>query len=53
LAGFGFASDVALSTAIRSGAYDDDLDDIGRALALSTRDQLVVANPSYLASPAT
>jgi hypothetical protein len=53
VAGFGFATDAALSTAIRAGAYDDDLGDIGRALAVSTRDQLLVANPSYLAAPAT
>jgi aminoglycoside phosphotransferase (APT) family kinase protein len=44
----GFDSDAALATAVRSGAFDQDFGDIGRALASATRDQLLVANPSYL-----
>ncbi|HEY4929268.1 MAG TPA: phosphotransferase family protein [Acidimicrobiales bacterium] len=44
----GFTGDTGLAQAIRSGAYDDDLSEVGRALAVSARDQLLVANPSYL-----
>jgi hypothetical protein len=32
--------------------FDHDPGDLGRALAASTRDQLLVANPSYLGDPA-
>jgi aminoglycoside phosphotransferase (APT) family kinase protein len=53
VAGLGFTTDAALSSAIRAGAYDANMDDLGRALAVSTRDQLLVANPSYLADPET
>ena len=53
LAGLGFTTDAALATAIRSGACDADMDSVGRALAKSTRDQLLVANPSYLSDPET
>jgi len=52
LARLGFAGDADLASAIRSGAFDRDEGDIGRALASSTRDQLLVANPSYLEHPA-
>jgi len=48
LANLGFKGDAALATAIRSGSFDDALATIGRVLAPSTRDQLLVANPSYL-----
>ena len=51
LAALGFTGDGALASAIRSGALDDDLVAVGRALAASTRDQLSVANPSYLVDP--
>ncbi|HEY6428411.1 MAG TPA: phosphotransferase family protein, partial [Acidimicrobiales bacterium] len=44
----GHADDAALAAAIRSGAYDDDWATVGAALAASARDQLLVANPSYL-----
>ena len=37
LAGLGFTTDAALATAIRAGAYDDDMNGVGRALARSTR----------------
>ena len=48
LARLGFGTDAALAAAIRSHAFDEDLDGVGRALASSTRDQLLVARPSYL-----
>ena len=48
LAGLGFAGDATLAASIRSGAFDHDLLEVGHALAASTRDQLLVANPSYL-----
>jgi aminoglycoside phosphotransferase (APT) family kinase protein len=44
----GHADDAALAAAVRSGAYDDDWARVGAALAASARDQLLVANPSYL-----
>jgi aminoglycoside phosphotransferase (APT) family kinase protein len=44
----GFEDDAALAAAIRSGAFDDSLADVGALLAESTRDQLLVANPSHL-----
>ena len=52
LAGLGFADDAALVGALRSGALDEDLASVAPALAASARDQLLVANPSYL-PPAT
>jgi aminoglycoside phosphotransferase (APT) family kinase protein len=51
-AGLGFADDAALVAALRSGALDGDLASVAPALAASARDQLLVANPSYL-PPAT
>jgi aminoglycoside phosphotransferase (APT) family kinase protein len=51
LAGLGVASDHDLVTAIRSGRFDDDWQRAGRDLAASARDQLRVANPSYLDRP--
>jgi len=54
LAELGSTDDAALATSIRSGTFDDDLDGVGRILAASARDQLLVANPAYLsASSAT
>ena len=48
LAGLGFADDAALAAAMRSGALDDDWESVAPALAAAARDQLLVANPSYL-----
>lgn len=39
-------------TAIRAGSYDQDLAEVGSFLAGGVRDQLRVANPSYLLDPA-
>ena len=44
----GFDGDRALAVAIRSGACDSGWTAVGTALAMSARDQLLVANPSYL-----
>ena len=44
----GFDSDRTLASAIRSGSCDDEWHAVGSALAVSARDQLLVANPSYL-----
>ncbi|MGD0394714.1 MAG: phosphotransferase family protein [Acidimicrobiales bacterium] len=44
----GFGDDPTLAAAIRAGRYDDDLRGLGAVLAEGTRDQLLVANPSYL-----
>jgi aminoglycoside phosphotransferase (APT) family kinase protein len=46
----GAEDDAALVSAIRQRAHDGDLAGLGAQLAASTRDQLLVANPSYLAS---
>ncbi len=48
LAGLGFADDAALAAALRSGALDAEWESIAPALAAAARDQLLVANPSYL-----
>ena len=48
LRGLGTRDDAALAAAIRMGAYDDRWDEVAGALAASARDQLRVANPSYL-----
>ncbi|MGB7050656.1 MAG: phosphotransferase family protein [Acidimicrobiales bacterium] len=48
LAALGFTGDAALAASIRSGDFDHDLLEVGHALAASTREQLLVANPSYL-----
>ena len=48
LAALGFTEDAALAASIRSGDFDDDFLEVGHALAASTREQLLVANPSYL-----
>jgi aminoglycoside phosphotransferase (APT) family kinase protein len=44
----GFPDDRALAAAIRAGACDGRWTAVGTALAASARDQLLVANPSYL-----
>ncbi len=48
LAGLGFADDAQLAATIRSGALDDDWNAVAPTLAAWARDQLLVANPSYL-----
>ena len=47
LADLGFADDVALASAIRSGDLDDGLDEVGTVLARSVLDELRMANPSH------
>jgi aminoglycoside phosphotransferase (APT) family kinase protein len=51
----GHVDDAALTAVIRYGAYDDDdrWATAAAALAASARDQLLVANPSYLPPPAS
>ena len=51
LAALGFGDDAALSSSLRSGAHDTALSDLGVVLAGAIRDQLLVANPSYLDEP--
>jgi aminoglycoside phosphotransferase (APT) family kinase protein len=51
LAELGYADDVALAAALRAGDLDTTWRRVAPALAASARDQLLVANPSYL--PAT
>ena len=46
----GIADDAALAVAIRSGDFDDGWEPVASALASSARDQLLVANPSYLSA---
>jgi aminoglycoside phosphotransferase (APT) family kinase protein len=48
LAGLGFDDDAALAAALRSGALDGEWELLAPALAVSARDQLLVANPAYL-----
>jgi aminoglycoside phosphotransferase (APT) family kinase protein len=48
LAALGFPGDAALAASIRSGAFDHDFLELAPVLAASTREQLLVANPSYL-----
>ena len=48
LAALGFDDDAALAAALRAGTLDDAWDVVAPALAASARDQLRVANPSYL-----
>jgi Domain of unknown function (DUF6285) len=48
LAALGFADDAALAAALRAGALDADWAQVAPALAATARDQLLVANPSYL-----
>jgi aminoglycoside phosphotransferase (APT) family kinase protein len=49
----GHRDDAALAAAIRSGEYDGEFETVAAALAASARDQLLVANPSYLPPPAS
>jgi aminoglycoside phosphotransferase (APT) family kinase protein len=50
----GHEDDAGLAAAIRAGAYGDgEWGDVAAALAASARDQLLVANPSYLPPPAS
>ncbi len=44
----GMTDDAALAAAIRAGDFDDGWEPLATALAASARDQLLVANPSYL-----
>jgi aminoglycoside phosphotransferase (APT) family kinase protein len=52
LAKLGYADDAALAAALRAGDLDTTWRRVAPALAASARDQLLVANPSYL-PPAT
>jgi hypothetical protein len=44
----GFADDAALAAELRNGDFGDGWSAVAAALASSARDQLLVANPSYL-----
>ena len=48
LSALGYADDADLAADLRSGALDDDWSGVASALAVWARDQLLVANPSYL-----
>ena len=48
LAHLGYADDAALAAALRAGDLDTTWRQVAPALAASARDQLLVANPSYL-----
>lgn len=48
LGGLGFADDAALAGAIRGGACDDRLEEVGAVLAGSVADALAVASPAHL-----
>jgi aminoglycoside phosphotransferase (APT) family kinase protein len=48
LRALGVPDEATLATAIREGRHDDDLLEVGSVLADGVRDQLLVANPSYL-----
>ena len=52
LGDLGFTDDATLAAAIRAGAFDQDVAEVGTALAASARDQLLVANPDYVATGA-
>ena len=47
LAGLGCDDDAELAAAIRSGAFDDRLDDVRDVVWATVRDKLAVANPTY------
>jgi len=47
LAALGFADDVALAVAIRSGALDDRYDEVKAVVAANVADKLSIANPKY------
>ncbi|HWE66416.1 MAG TPA: phosphotransferase family protein [Acidimicrobiales bacterium] len=44
----GFADDASLAATIRTGDFGDRWQEVAATLAASARDQLLVANPSYL-----
>ncbi|HXZ62516.1 MAG TPA: DUF6285 domain-containing protein, partial [Acidimicrobiales bacterium] len=44
----GVHDDATLAAALRAGEFDDDLERVAGVLAASARDQLLVANPTYL-----
>ena len=44
----GVHDDATLAAGIRAGAFDDEWEPLAGALAASARDQLLVANPTYL-----
>jgi aminoglycoside phosphotransferase (APT) family kinase protein len=48
LAALGYADDASLAAALRAGDLDTTWRQVAPALAASARDQLLVANPSYL-----
>lgn len=47
LAALGVADDRELAAGIRAGRFDDQLDEVRRAVWASVRDKLAVANPTY------
>lgn len=51
LALLGVADDSELAAGIRSGRFDDRMDEVRELVWQSVRDKLVVANPKYLMSP--
>ncbi len=51
LAGLGFDSERELSGAIRSGQFDDRLDDVAEVVMGSVVDRLAVNNPRWLVAP--
>ena len=50
LAGLGHTDDRSLANAIRSGAHDDNLEELAAMLHESIRDKVAVANPRWLQS---
>lgn len=52
LEALGFADDAELVEAIRAGKLDDRWDEVSSAVAASVRDQLLIANPDWVAPPA-
>jgi hypothetical protein len=49
----GVADDAELAAGIRSGRFDDRLDDVRALVRESVHDKLAVANPGYLDAPVT
>jgi hypothetical protein len=47
LAGLGVTSEAELAEAIRSGAFDDRLDEVRAVVRATVADKLAVANPGY------
>ncbi|MFM8506467.1 MAG: DUF6285 domain-containing protein [Actinomycetota bacterium] len=50
LAGLGHTDDRSLANAIRSGAHDDNLEELAAVLRESIHDKVAVANPRWLQS---